>query len=151
MIPLVCLAIVAILVMLFNGFRQPVIIVACLPLSFVGVTPGFLISGKAFDFIALLGFISLMGMMIKNSIVLLDQIDLELREGKAPFEAILSSGVSRVRPVLATALTTVLGVAPLYHDILYGSLSVLVIYGLTFSSLLSLVFVPVFYALWIRA
>jgi len=151
MIPIVCLAVVAILVMLFNGFRQPFIIVACLPLSFVGVTPGFLISGKAFDFVAMLGFISLMGMMIKNIIVLLDQIDLELREGKAPFEAILSSGVNRFRPVMATGLTSVLGVAPLYSDILYGSLSVLVIFGLTFASLLTLIFVPVLYALWMRA
>ncbi|MCL2009269.1 MAG: efflux RND transporter permease subunit [Synergistaceae bacterium] len=151
MIPLVCLFIVAILVMLFNGFRQPVIIVGCLPLSIIGVTAGFLISGKAFDFMAMLGFISLMGMMIKNAIVLLDQIDLEIGEGKPPFEAILSSGVSRVRPVMMAAFTTVLGVIPLYNDVLYGSLAVLIIFGLSFATLLTLVFVPVLCALWMRA
>ncbi len=151
MIPVACVVIVAILVMLFNGYRQPVIILACLPLSIIGVTVGFLISGKAFDFIALLGFLSLMGMMIKNAIVLLDQIDLEIREGKAPFDAILSSGISRVRPVMMAAFTTVLGVIPLYSDILYGSLAVLIIFGLTFATLLTLIFVPVLCALWMRA
>lgn len=151
MLPLTAGGIVVILVMLFNSFRQPLIIIACLPLSLIGVTLGFLLTGKMFDFVAILGFLSLMGLLIKNAIVLLDQIDLEISEGKAPYEAILHSGLSRARPVMMSALTTVLGVIPLYSDILYGSLSVLVMFGLTFATILTLIFVPVLCALWLKA
>ena len=151
LIPLVILVNLVILVMLFNGFRQPIIIIASLPIAIIGVTTGFLITGRVFDFNAILGFISLMGMMIKNAIVLLDQIDLELQEGKAPFEAILDSSVSRVRPVMMTGITTVLAVIPLYTDILYGALSIVILFGLGFATILTMIVVPVLYALWMRA
>ncbi len=151
MVPLSAAAIMVILVMLFNGFRQPLIILACLPLSIIGVTVGFLVTGKEFDFVAILGFLSLMGLLIKNAIVLLDQIDLEIADGNSPYNAILSSGLSRARPVMMASLTTVLGVIPLYTDILYGSLSVLIMFGLTFATLLTLLIVPVLCALWMKA
>jgi len=151
MLPIVGLAIVFILVMLFNGFRQPIIILASLPLALIGVTVGFLLTGNAFDFMAILGFVSLMGMMIKNAIVLLDQVDLEIGEGKIPLEAIISAGVSRSRPVLMTAFTTVLGIIPLYTDVMYSSLAVLIIFGLGFATVLTLVFVPVLCAILMRA
>lgn len=151
LIPVACILIVMILVMLFNGFKQPVMILACLPLALIGVAVGFVVSGKPFDFIAVIGFISLTGMIIKNAIVLLDQIELEIREGKPAYDAILDSGVSRVRPVMMAAVTTVLGVVPLWTDTLYGGLSVTIIFGLTFATLLTLVFVPVLYALWVKA
>ncbi len=96
----------------FNGLRQPLIILLCLPLSVMGLSVGLLVMGKSFDFLALLGFLSLAGMLIKNAIVLIDQIDLEIRLGKAPFDAILDSGISRCRPVMMAALTTVLGMIP---------------------------------------
>lgn len=151
MLPVALVVIVSILVMLFNGFRQPIIIILCLPLSIVGVTIGLLLMNRAFDFLALLGFLSLAGMLIKNAIVLIDQIDLEMREGKEPYHAIIDSAISRVRPVMMAALTTVLGMIPLYFDVLFSALAVTIMFGLTFATVLTLVVVPVFYAAWLRA
>ena len=143
MIPPGFLGIVIILVMLFNGLRQPLIILLCLPLSVMGLTVGLLLTGKSFDFMALLGFLSLAGMLIKNAIVLIDQIDLETGMGKPPLEAIIDSGVSRTRPVMMASLTTVLGMVPLYFDVLFSSMAVTIMFGLTFATVLILVVVPV--------
>jgi len=151
MIPLGFLGIVVILVMLFNGYRQPLIILLCLPLSVMGLSVGLLVMGKSFDFMALLGFLSLTGMLIKNAIVLIDQIDLEMREGKAPLDAIIDSGVSRTRPVMMAALTTVLGMVPLYFDVLFSAMAVTIMFGLTFATALILVVVPVLYGEALKA
>ena len=148
MIPVAFLLMVTIVVILFNALKQPLIIFLCLPLAIVGVTAGLLITNQPFSFMALLGFLSLMGMMIKNAIVLLDQVDLEIREGKAPYRAVLDSSVSRVRPVAMAAMTTVLGMIPLYFDVLYAPMAVTIMFGLTFATVLTLVVVPVLYTLF---
>jgi len=122
-----------------------------LPLSIMGLTPGLLVMGKSFDFLALPGFLSLAGMLIKNAIVLIDQIDIEIREGKAPFDAILDSGVSRCRPVMMAALTTVLGMVPLYFDVLFSAMAVTIMFGLSFATVLTLVVVPVLYGETLKA
>ncbi|GAG54224.1 unnamed protein product, partial [marine sediment metagenome] len=106
-IPIVIILMTLVLVMLFNALRQPLIIVLTVPLAVIGVTIGLLVTGQSFGFMALLGFLSLIGMLIKNSIVLIDQIDLEVTEGKPIFEAILHSSMSRLRPVSMAAVTTV--------------------------------------------
>ena len=147
MIPLAFVFIVLILVMLFNAYRQVTIILLTLPLSLTGMTAGLLVFGKSFDFLALLGFLSLAGMLIKNAIVLIDQIDLEIREGKAPYAAIVDSALSRARPVLMAAMTTVLGMIPLYFDSLFSAMAVTIMFGLTFATALTLILVPVLYAL----
>jgi multidrug efflux pump subunit AcrB len=147
MIPLFFLAMVFVVLTLFNALRQTLIIFLCLPLSIIGVTAGMLISGEPFGFMCLLGFIGLSGMLIKNAVVLLDQIDLEIREGKQPFAAIVDSSVSRLRPVLMAAVTTVLGMLPLLTDPFYVGMSITIISGLSFGTLLTLIIVPVLYAL----
>lgn len=150
MIPGGFLAIVVILVALFNAFRQPVLILLTLPLSIIGMTAGLLVLGKPFDFLALLGFLSLAGMLIRNAIVLIDQIDLEIGEGKPPFRAVVESAMSRARPVLMGAFTTVLGMVPLYFDVLFSAMAVAIMFGLTFATVLTLVVVPVLYAVLFR-
>ncbi|WP_286951372.1 MULTISPECIES: efflux RND transporter permease subunit [Aminobacterium] len=150
MIPIAFLAMVAILVVLFNGFKQPIMILLCLPLSIIGVTAGLLLFHKSFDFMALLGFLSLAGMLIKNAIVLIDQIDLEIREGKEGFSAIVDSAMSRARPVLMAAMTTVLGMIPLYFDILFSALAVTIMFGLAFATVLTLIIVPVLYSVFFK-
>lgn len=150
MIPLGFLFIVIILVALFNSYRQPILILLTLPLSIIGVTAGLLMFNKPFDFLALLGFLSLAGMLIRNAIVLIDQIDLEIHEGKPPFQAVVESAMSRARPVLMGAFTTVLGMVPLYFDVLYSAMAVVIMFGLTFATVLTLVVVPVFYAVIFR-
>jgi multidrug efflux pump subunit AcrB len=137
-------------VVLFNAIRQPLIIILCLPLAIIGVTAGLLLTGQPFSFMALLGFLSLTGMLIKNAIVLIDQIDLEIREGKEPFHAVIDSAVSRMRPVMMASMTTVLGMVPLLWDVLFAPMAATIMFGLTFATILTLVIVPVLYALFFR-
>jgi multidrug efflux pump subunit AcrB len=150
MIPLFFLLMVFVVLTLFNALRQTVIIFLCLPLSIIGVTAGLLLSGEPFGFMCLLGFIGLSGMLIKNAVVLIDQIDLEIGKGKHPFRAVLDSSVSRLRPVMMAALTTVLGMLPLVTDPFYVGMSITIISGLTFGTVLTLVVVPVLYASMFR-
>jgi len=136
-----------IMVALFNAFRPPIIILLTIPFAAIGITAGLLGTGTPFGFLALLGAMSLAGMMIKNSIVLLDQINLELAEGKAPYEAVVDSALSRLRPVVLAAATTVLGVIPLLQDLFWVGLAVTVMAGLTFGTVLTMIVVPVYYAI----
>jgi multidrug efflux pump subunit AcrB len=137
-------------VLLFNSFRQPIIIFLCLPLAVVGVTAGLLLTDQPFGFMALLGLLSLSGMLIKNEIVLLDQVNIELKTGKPPYQALMDAAVSRVRPVCMAAVTTVLGMAPLLWDPFFEAMAVTIMAGLTFATVLTLVVVPVLYALFYR-
>lgn len=147
-IPLGFLAMVLVVVVLFGSVRQPVVIWLVVPLALIGVVTGLLITGTPMEFMAILGLLSLSGLLIKNGIVLVDQTDLEINEGKARFDAVLDAAASRVRPVMMGALTTVLGVIPLFFDAFFKSMSVVLVFGLTFATLLTLVIVPVLYAIF---
>jgi multidrug efflux pump subunit AcrB len=125
-----------IIVALFNAVRPPLIIVLTIPFIFIGITTGLLVAQAAFGFVALLGAMSLSGMMIKNSIVLLDQVNVELEEGKPPYEAVIDAAVSRLRPVMLASATTVLGVIPLLKDLFWVSMSVAIMAGLAFGTVL---------------
>jgi multidrug efflux pump subunit AcrB len=135
-----------IVVALFNAFKPPIIIAITIPFALIGITAGLLGSGAAFGFVALLGAMSLAGMMIKNAIVLLDQVNIELDQGKTPYEAVMESGLSRLRPVGLAAATTVLGVIPLLQDVFWVGMGVTIMAGLTFGTVLTMILVPVFYA-----
>lgn len=147
-IPMGIIAMIAIVVLLFNAVRQPLIIWLCVPLSIIGVTIGLLLTNQPFDFMAILGFLSLTGMLIKNAIVLIDQIDLEVSEGKAVRQAIVDSAMSRLRPVTLAALTTVLGMLPLLTDAFFKAMAVVIMFGLSFATLLTLLVVPVLYSVF---
>jgi len=150
-IPVFVLAMILVTIVLFNSLRQPLIIWLCVPLAIIGVTVGLLSTGQPFGFMATLGFLSLMGMLIKNAIVLIDQINLETDEGKELLPAIIDSGVSRLRPVAMAALTTALGMIPLLMDAFFASMAITIIGGLTFATILTMVVVPVFYSIFYRA
>jgi len=141
---------ILIVIFMFNAFRQPLIIWLTVPLSLIGVTAGLLLLKQPFGFMALLGLMSLSGMLIKNAIVLIDQIDLNMKSGMPGLEAIIDSGVSRMRPVMLAALTTMMGMIPLFQDAFFVSMAVTIVFGLGFASLLTLVFVPVLYATFFR-
>jgi multidrug efflux pump subunit AcrB len=117
-----------------------------IPLGIIGITAGLLLLGIPFGFMALLGAMSLVGMMIKNAIVLLDQINIEKAAGKSPFNAVMDSAVSRLMPVILAAATTVLGVMPLLQDIFWVSMAVTIMAGLTVGTIVTMIIVPVFYA-----
>jgi len=150
-IPTFVVAMILVTIVLFNSLRQPLIIWLCVPLAIIGVTVGLLSTGQPFGFMALLGFLSLMGMLIKNAIVLIDQINIETAEGKELLPAILDSGTSRLRPVAMAALTTALGMIPLLLDAFFASMAITIIGGLVFATILTMVVVPVFYAIFYKA
>ncbi|KEO90482.1 multidrug transporter AcrB [Erythrobacter longus] len=145
-LPLGFLAMVLVVVVLFNALKQPLVIWLIVPLALIGVVIGLLATDTAMEFMAILGLLSLSGLLIKNAIVLVDQMDLEIREGKPRFDAVLDSAASRVRPVMMGSLTTVLGVIPLFLDAFFKSMAVVLVFGLTFATLLTLIILPVFYA-----
>ncbi|GIU50174.1 multidrug transporter AcrB [Shewanella sairae] len=149
-IPLGYLAMFLITVLLFNSVRQPLVIWFTVPLSLIGVVSGLLLFDAPFSFMALLGLLSLTGMIIKNGIVLVDQINLELSQGKEAYQAVVDSAVSRVRPVLMAAITTMLGMIPLLSDAFFGSMAITIIFGLGFASVLTLIVLPVTYTLAFR-
>ena len=150
MIPAMAI-ILFIIVALFNASRPPLIILLTIPFVAIGITAGLLATGTPFGFLALLGAMSLSGMMIKNAIVLLDQVNLELEAGKSRYQAIVDSALSRLRPVVLAAATTVLGVIPLLQDVFWIGLAVTVMAGLTFGTILTMVVVPVLYCTFFGA
>jgi multidrug efflux pump subunit AcrB len=135
-------------IFLFGRLRQPAIIWATVPLAIVGITAGLLSTGGAFDFMSLLGALSLVGLLIKNAIVLIDEIDQQIADDKEPYLAILDSSVSRMRPVMLAAATTILGLIPLLADVFFVNMSVTIMAGLGFASVLTLTVVPTLYALF---
>ncbi len=149
-IPFFFTGMVLITIGLFNGLRQAAVIWLTVPLALIGVTFGLLLLDQPFNFTATLGFMALSGMLIKNAIVLIDQMDLEIREGKDRFQAIMDSGVSRLRPVAMAALTTALGMIPLLFDVFFVAMAVTIIFGLMVATILTMMVVPVLYAIFFR-
>ncbi|ELA7884182.1 efflux RND transporter permease subunit, partial [Vibrio parahaemolyticus] len=139
-------AMILAVVFMFNALRQPLVIWMTAPLAIIGVVIGLIAFQTPFEFMAILGFLSLIGMMVKNAIVLVDQADAEIGEGKAPYNAIIEASLSRAKPVLLGALTTTLGVAPLLIDPFFKSMAVTIMFGLLFATILTLVVIPLFYA-----
>ncbi|WP_417538073.1 efflux RND transporter permease subunit [Marinomonas sp.] len=137
-------------ILLFNSIRVPLTIWFCVPLALIGVSTGLLAMNSAFSFMALLGFLSLSGMTVKNGIVLADQINYELEQGTEKYEAIFMSAVSRVRPVCMAAITTILGMVPLLYDAFFEGMAVVISFGLGFATILTLIAVPVFYTILFR-
>jgi len=141
------LAIISLIVVaLFNAFKPPLVIVCTIPFAVIGMVVGLLAFNVPFGFLALLGAMSLIGMMIKNAIVLLDEININLAAGKSPYDSVIDSGLSRLRPVVLAAATTVLGVMPLLQDVFWIGMAVTVMAGLAFGTVLTMIMVPVFYA-----
>ncbi|GGB43317.1 multidrug transporter AcrB [Roseibium aquae] len=149
-LPLGFLVMLIITILLFGKVRQPLIIWLMVPMSINGVAIALLATDTPFGFVALLGFLSLSGMLIKNAIVLLEEIDLEIAEGRNRYEAIVAASVSRMRPVMLAAITTILGMAPLLYDAFFRSMAVTIMGGLAFATVLTLIATPVLYALFFR-
>lgn len=149
-LPMSMLAMVLTVVILFGRIRQPLVIWLVVPLALIGVVLGLLVTQTPLEFMAILGLLSLSGLLIKNAIVLVDQIDVEVGEGGPRLDAIVNAAASRVRPVMMGSVTTVLGVMPLMFDAFFKSMAVVIVYGLTFATLITLVIVPVLYALFFQ-
>jgi multidrug efflux pump subunit AcrB len=137
-------------ILLFGKLRQPLIIWLTVPLAIIGITAGLLGANGAFDFMSILGALSLVGLLIKNAIVLIEEIDQHIETGKDRHEAILDAAVSRMRPVVLAAATTILGLIPLLGDVFFVNMSITIMAGLGFATVLTLIVVPTLYAILFR-
>jgi multidrug efflux pump subunit AcrB len=147
-LPTFVLLMIVITIALFNSLKQPLVIWLNVPLALIGVTAGLLSTGQPFGFMALLGFLSLIGMLIKNAVVLIDEINVQSTNADMPLlEAIVFSCASRLRPVAMAASTTALGMIPLVFDAFFVSMAVTIIAGLLVATVLTMVVLPVFYSI----
>ena len=149
-LPLALGLMVIIIIGLFNNLRQPVIIFTIVPFAFIGVVLGLVVTGIPLTFAGIIGALGLIGMMIKNSVVLLDEINRNIREGKEALAATIDAAVSRMRPVMMASLTTILGMLPLVTDSMFKSTAVVIMFGLLIGSVITLVVVPVLYTVLFR-
>jgi multidrug efflux pump subunit AcrB len=147
-LPYVLAIMVFIVVCLFNSIRTTLLIWLVMPLMLIGVSAGLLLTGKPFGFMALLGVLSLGGELIKMQIVVLSKVLSEIDKGTPPYQALLTGGVSKARPVCMVVFTTVLGMIPLLTDAFFGAMAVCIMFGLTFAAFLCLVVTPVMYAIF---
>jgi multidrug efflux pump subunit AcrB len=151
--PLAGFLIVTLLVWQFNSYRRAAIILFSIPLAFAGAILGLLIMGAPFGFMSLLGLLSLAGIITNNGIVLIDSIERNRQNGLATYEAIVSAAVSRLRPILLMAITTIPGLMPLivWRDPLFYSLAIVIAFGVLVGTVLTLIVTPVMYSLLFRA
>lgn len=148
--PLAIVLMVCILIMLFKSYRIPVLIFSCIPLVFIGIVPAIFISGKDFGFVAIVGAIGLVGMVLKNAIVLVEEIRVQIASGMEKREALIYSSLTRLRPVVLASLTTILGMMPLLPDAMFGSMAATIMGGLTAGTIVVLLFIPVLYSLFYK-
>merc|ERR1711916_76433 len=134
-----------IVIALFNNIKQSLIIFTIFPFAFVGIVFGFVTTGGVFNFIGIIGALGLIGMMIKNSIVLLDEINQNLKAGLAQFNSIVTAVIARMRPVVMASMTTMLGMIPLLFDVMFKSMAITIIFGLLFGTIITLFVIPVMY------
>ncbi len=134
-----------IIIGLFNNLKQPLIIFLVVPFAFVGIVLGLVTTGKFLTFAGIIGALGLIGMMIKNAVVLLDEINQNLKIGKSRLNATIDAALSRLRPVMMASLTTILGMAPLITDSMFDSTAIVIMFGLAVGSVITLIVVPVLY------
>ena len=149
--PLAMLLTILIIIMLFNNVRQTVVVLLIIPLSVIGVAVGLFITNSAFGFMAIIGFMGLIGMVLKNAIVMMDQIRINMSKKDVDrYKALQDAAVNRLRPVFLAALTTMLGMLPLITDSMFSSMAVTIIFGLLFATVLTLIVVPLLYAVFYK-
>lgn len=150
-LPITIFLILAILLMLFNSWKKVILILLCFPFVICGIAPALLIAHQPFTFMAILGMFGLIGMMIKNAIVLIDEINrLIIEEHQLPYAAVINATVSRVRPVMMASLTTIVGMIPLVVDPMYSSMAIIIIGGLTVGTIITLILLPLLYTVFFR-
>ena len=146
MLPLVVFVIMTLLMFQLNDAKAMVLTLLTAPLGLIGVVFALIILAKPLGFVAELGVIALSGMIIRNSVILIDQIQQHLRAGEAPFDAIIDSAILRFRPIMLTAAAAILGMLPLMLSVFWGPMAVAIAGGLLVATVLTLLVLPVMYA-----
>ena len=149
-VPLMIVGVITLLMMQLQSMRRTFMVLLTAPLGLIGVAIALLVFAKPFGFVANLGVIALMGMILRNSVILVDQIDQDERAGKSTWEAIIGSAVRRFRPIMLTAAAAVLAMVPLSRQIFWGPMAVAIMGGLIVATVLTLLFLPALYAAWYR-
>jgi multidrug efflux pump subunit AcrB len=144
-LPLALGLMLIIVIGLFNNFKQPIIIFSLVPFAMIGIVFGFIVTNEVLSFVGIIGALGLIGMMIKNSVVLLDELNQNIKNGKAPLQATMDASISRLRPVMMASLTTILGMTPLLFDPMFKSMAITIMFGLLVGTVITLVVVPVLY------
>lgn len=148
--PLIVITTLSLLMLQLGSFSRAVLVVLTAPLGIIGVAVALLVSGKPMGFVALLGIISLAGMVMRNSVILVDQIQQDVARGLSQWDAIIESTVRRMRPITLTAAAAALAMIPLSRSIFWGPMAVAVMGGLVAATFLTLFFLPALYAAWFR-
>jgi multidrug efflux pump subunit AcrB len=148
--PLMLLVMVTILMVQLQSFQRLFLVLATAPLALIGVAAALLISGAPMGFVAILGIVSLIGMVIRNSVILIDQIETEIANGQHPWDAVIGATEHRLRPILLTAAAAILGMIPIAPTVFWGPMAYAVMGGLVVATLLTLVFLPALYVAWFR-
>ena len=149
-IPLFVLVVLTVLMIQLQNISRVVMVVLTAPLGLIGVTLFLLLFNKPFGFVAMLGTIALFGMIMRNSVILVDQIQQDIAAGRSQWEAIVESTVRRFRPIVLTAAAAVLAMVPLSRNAFFGPMAVAIMGGLIVATLLTLLFLPALYAAWYR-
>ena len=148
--PLMILIMITILMVQLQSFQRLFLVLATAPLALIGVAAALLISRAPMGFVAILGVVSLIGMVIRNSVILIDQIDTEIAAGQHPWNAVIVATEHRLRPILLTAAAAILGMIPIAPTVFWGPMAYAVMGGLVVATLLTLVFLPALYVAWFR-
>lgn len=148
--PLMLLAMLTILMVQLQSFQRLFLVLATAPLALIGVAAALLISGAPMGFVAILGIVSLIGMVIRNSVILIDQIETEIADGQHPWTAVIAATEHRLRPILLTAAAAILGMIPIAPTVFWGPMAYAVMGGLVVATALTLVFLPALYVAWFR-
>lgn len=149
-VPLMILIMLTLLIFQLKSFQRLIMVLSLVPLGLIGVVAALLASGKPLGFVAILGILALIGMIAKNAVILIDQIEAERAAGKAVWEAVVEASSSRFRPIMLTALSTVLGMIPIAPTVFWGSMAYAIMGGLLVASLLTLIFLPTLYVTWFK-
>jgi multidrug efflux pump len=148
--PLMIIGMLTLLMIQLQSFSRLVLVFLTAPLGIVGASLGLNVAGSPFGFVALLGLIALAGMIMRNSVILVDQIRQDIAAGRGEWEAIVESTVRRFRPIVLTAAAAVLAMVPLSRNAFFGPMAVAIMGGLIVATLLTLLFLPALYAAWYR-
>jgi multidrug efflux pump len=149
-VPLFILVVTTLLMIQLRSFRRMLMVWMTAPLGLIGVTAFLLLFRVPFGFVAMLGTIALSGMIMRNSVILVDQIDQDIAAGHTPYQSIIDATVRRFRPIVLTALAAVLAMLPLSRSVFFGPMAVAIMGGLIVATMLTILFLPALYAAWFK-
>lgn len=149
-VPVMIIVIVILLMLQLQRISLMFLTLLTAPLGIIGISAAMLLTGKSMGFVAILGILALSGMIIRNSIILIDQIEQHIKSGSSPWESIIDSAVLRFRPIMLTAAAAILGMVPLMPKQFWGSMAVAIAGGLLVATILTLLVLPTMYAAWFR-